>query len=457
MIVLILRVWMMITFPLTDKTESRYGELARVTAEGGYWLMPHMTPNEPFFAKPPLSTWMSSASWIAIGKSEFALRLPSFLMSVMTAGLVLLAARDLNVGRMGLWTSAASLVSSPMFIVSAGTVMTDSCHVACVTAAMFFAWRCLKHPDLRRWRICFWCVLGIATLAKGLATVALIIMPIVVYSVVSGTPMLVARRLWDPLGCLLASVITLSWYLAAERSYPGFLNYFLIGEHFQRFLKGGWKGDRYGQPHQTPMGMIWLYWCVAIGQWIPMFLGEAFRAGRNSIRGHVSHEDRWIWCWILMPLLFFSVSRNIIITYTLTAIPPFALLAARWGENHTGWMRTATPKCVFAFAIIVTAVGTTWLPGKLESLSARELIAEAHAGNPSAQIVVCDCYPFSASFYSRATIRTVAGDEIASACSQEPPDFVIISTDIVDQFNKEIRGKILTSNSEAVLLEIPRE
>ena len=65
--ILLLRLWAMITYPLTDNTEARYGELARVTAEGGYWLMPHMTPDEPFFAKPPLSTWLSASSWKFLG------------------------------------------------------------------------------------------------------------------------------------------------------------------------------------------------------------------------------------------------------------------------------------------------------------------------------------------------------------------------------------------------------
>lgn len=399
-IVLVLRVWMMFVFPLTDQTEARYGELARVTAEGGYWLMPHMTPNEPFFAKPPLSTWMSSACWIIFGRTELALRLPSLIMALVTAGFSLLSARDMKVGPLGLWTAAASLISAPMYVICAGTVMTDSCHAACVMAAMFFAWRSLQNPEACRWRMCFWCVLGVATLAKGLATVALIIMPIAAYSVIAFMPLVVVRRLWDPAGCILAVAITLAWYVSAERSYPGFLNYFLIGEHFQRFLKGGWKGDRYGQPHQTAFGMIWLYWCVAIGQWIPIFIHQMYRTGKNSVQGRVSPEDCWIWCWILVPLLFFSVSRNIIITYTLTAIPPFAVLAARWGEHHTGWMRAAAPKCVFAFAVVVTVVGVMWLPEELEHLSARSLIAEARQKNSSGEIAVCGCYPFSASFYS---------------------------------------------------------
>ncbi|MDP3678405.1 MAG: hypothetical protein Q8R23_04870 [Methylotenera sp.] len=54
--VILLRIISMFSLPLTDTTEARYAELARVTATGHYWLMPHMSPAQPFFAKPPLST-----------------------------------------------------------------------------------------------------------------------------------------------------------------------------------------------------------------------------------------------------------------------------------------------------------------------------------------------------------------------------------------------------------------
>lgn len=41
---------------LADTTEARYGEIAKLTVSNGFWLMPHIDPHTPFFAKPPLST-----------------------------------------------------------------------------------------------------------------------------------------------------------------------------------------------------------------------------------------------------------------------------------------------------------------------------------------------------------------------------------------------------------------
>ena len=47
------RLFLMWLLPLTDNTEARYGEIARLTAQNGFWLMPHVNLGTAFFAKPP--------------------------------------------------------------------------------------------------------------------------------------------------------------------------------------------------------------------------------------------------------------------------------------------------------------------------------------------------------------------------------------------------------------------
>ena len=69
--------------PLTDKTEARYGEIARLMAETGNWIVPQIDYGIPFWAKPPLSTWLSASSSILFGENEFALRLPYLMISIV--------------------------------------------------------------------------------------------------------------------------------------------------------------------------------------------------------------------------------------------------------------------------------------------------------------------------------------------------------------------------------------
>ena len=73
--------------PLMDKTEARYAEIARIMLETNNWITPQIDYGSPFWAKPPLSTWLSAMSMKAFGVNEFAVRLPSLLLCI---GIVLL-------------------------------------------------------------------------------------------------------------------------------------------------------------------------------------------------------------------------------------------------------------------------------------------------------------------------------------------------------------------------------
>ena len=53
----ILRMLFNAVLPLMDKTEARYGEIARIMSETGNWITPQIDYGIPFWAKPPLSTW----------------------------------------------------------------------------------------------------------------------------------------------------------------------------------------------------------------------------------------------------------------------------------------------------------------------------------------------------------------------------------------------------------------
>lgn len=79
------------------------------------------------------------------------------------------------------------------------------------------------------------------------------------------------ENVWNSLpwikGALLMLALSLPWYLLAERQTPGFLHYFIVGEHFQRFTVKGWQGDLYGSGHASPLGTIWLYGLTMFLPW----------------------------------------------------------------------------------------------------------------------------------------------------------------------------------------------
>jgi 4-amino-4-deoxy-L-arabinose transferase-like glycosyltransferase len=400
------RCWLMWAAPLADTTEARYGELARQTVTHGYWLMPHMDAATPFFAKPPLSTWSSAAFMTVFGISEFAARLPSLLLCALTVWIAMAFAGRLNMTRR--WLVAPVLATSPLFYVTAGTVMTDAMQMTIIFAAQYFAWRALDPAQPgreagRRWRLAFWAMIGLGALAKGLATWALIGMPLVVYAVWQRQVRESLMRLLDAGGIALALAICVPWYVAAERAYPGFLRYFIVGEHFARFLEPGWTGDRYGTAHRQPIGAIWFFWATAILPWLGVFFSRLALLWQRNAAPAAPHAalNRYLWSAILTPLLFFTFSRNIIWTYALTAIPPFAVLAAQWLQHATLARQKTIAGAALAWSLVLLACAPL-LVRQVDKQSDRLLAQAYQRVAPPGSVLEYRCKPqFSSAFYGR--------------------------------------------------------
>lgn len=412
-LLLVLRIALMSLLPLADTTEARYGEIARLTLDHGFWLMPHIEINLPFFAKPPLSAWTSAASMYLLGDSEFSARLPSLIMAIATGWVAMAFGAQLGLKRS--WLVFPVLAVSPLFIICAGTVMTDSAQGLIISAALYFAWRAIGTPQQEggRWRMAFWTMIGLGALCKGLANWALIGMPIMLFAAVERKPREIFCQIFDWKGILLASVICIPWYLTAEYYYPGFLNYFIVGEHFSRFLVPGWKGDRYGIAHQQPLGMIWIYWAAAILPWLAIFAKQlgVLLFGKGSRR---SSLEKYLWCAILAPLLFFSFAHNIIWTYGLTALIPFSVLAARWLEEASDRVLQSLSWAMLVFCVVIAALFPTIIRN-VSGNSDRDLFSAFKKSAPaSAELIYLTKPTHSAHFYARARLLNATGQTFAA-------------------------------------------
>lgn len=323
--VLAARLLTMALYPVMDSTEARYAEISRIMAVSGEWLMPQVEPGVPFWGKPPLFAWLTAAAFKAFGTSEFAARLPHFLAALATLWLVtVVAAREATSGPRVL--PAVVLASMPLFYVCAGAVMTESVLLLSTTLAMTGFWLCTQHGR-RSWGLALFAGLGLGMLAKGPVAPLMALLPITMWLLVSRNWAALGRLPWLA-GVPLALALFLPWYLAAEVRSPGFLSYFLVGEHLLRFIQPGWAGDLYGNAHAEPRGMIWLFWFQATAAWGLMAVVALVRIARR-VPGRRLFSDPWgryLLCWIVAPLLFFSFATNILWTYVITGLPALALL-----------------------------------------------------------------------------------------------------------------------------------
>jgi 4-amino-4-deoxy-L-arabinose transferase-like glycosyltransferase len=316
-------------YPLYDPSEARYAEMARKMLESGNWVTPMIDYGVPFWGKPPLTIWLSAISLGLTGINDFSVRFPSLFLGIAIGWIVFYLAktqRDLNYAL----SSVLALVSSVLFFVMSGTVAMDQCLSFGITLALASFWLALR-GEQRFWGYVFFIGLSIGLMAKG---------PIAL--VLSGTCIglwtLFTRRwldIWKAIpwfsGTLLMLCICVPWYLLAEQRTPGFLEYFFIGEHWKRFTESGWKGDLYGVGRAHPRGMIWVFWLLGGFPWVLLILKRLATATYRREAARQIFKDDWLlYCllWMLAPLLFFTLSANVIWTYVLPGLPGLALLVA---------------------------------------------------------------------------------------------------------------------------------
>ncbi len=366
-------------YPLMDNTESRYAEIGRVMASTGDWITPRLTDGRPFWAKPPLSTWLTAASLKTFGVNEFAARFPYFLLAGALLFLTFKLAEKLT-DRRTAWLSVAILGTSALLFISAGAVMTDMAMVLGTTLTFVGFWRSQSEKSTL-WGMAAFFGAGLALLGKGPVGLVLLGLPILAWCAL--------RRDFHPLGKLpwllgvpILCLTALPWYFLAEKKTPGFLNYFLIGEHVMRFIKPGWTGDLYGTAHVQPKGMIWLYGLGAALPWSFVALFQAIKQ-RESLKSKIKSPDvLYLVCWALTPLIFFTLSGNILYTYVLPGLPAFAILLAHGlRRNSERAARGAALTALVTGILIFVALGLL-NAGKIPISSDRALI---RAARPTAQ------------------------------------------------------------------------
>ncbi|MGC4047469.1 MAG: glycosyltransferase family 39 protein [Armatimonas sp.] len=379
-------------YPLMDNTESRYAEIGRVMAATGDWITPSLTDGRAFWAKPPLSTWLTAASIKAFGVNEFAARFPYFLLAIGLLLLTFSLARAL-MDRTRAWLATAILGTTALFFICAGAVMTDMAMVLGTTLAFVGFWRCQSEERNKLWGIAAFFGAGLSLLGKGPVGIVLLGLPIFAWCAVHRDFRPLLRLPWAA-GVPVLLLTAVPWYAIAERKTPGFLNYFIVGEHIQRFINPGWKGDLYGTAHVQPKGMIWAYGLADALPWSVVALlgaGRFFRAFRRP-------EVSYLVCWALTPLVFFTLSGNILYTYVLPGLPAFAILLTLGIRRPDRAALGAVAAAVITGVLIVAGV-IALNSGKLRSPSDKALIQTAKPSESNPLLYLQEP-PNSAWFYS---------------------------------------------------------
>ena len=310
-------------YPILDKSEARYAYISELMVQTGNWVTPFIDQGVPFWAKPILSFWLTSASLTLFGLNAFASRLPDFLICVAVGWLVFVLGRDQSDQKFGL-AAACVFASTSLAFYFGGTVLPDPALMLGVTLVMTSFWKSVCRPDShsRLWGYLFFVGVAVGVLAKGPIGAILPGISIVVWTTMHREWTSIWRRLPWVTGIGLALVLVIPWYALAEYRTPGFLRYFIIGEHFERFLVPHWAGDLYGAGRPRPRGTIWLFGLIAGLPWSVAIFFVLFRRGRHALfQKDVLKEvlnNRWVSYLFLWLLARSHCSRLQQMSYSLT-------------------------------------------------------------------------------------------------------------------------------------------
>lgn len=391
----VLRLVTLSAYPLADTTEARYAEIARLMVVSGDWITPQIEMGVPFWAKPPLSIWLTAASFKVLGVNEFAARLPAFLLTLLTAILIFKVGQKFLSKDSGIAAGGIFLTSVLGFIV-AGAVQTDASLLVATTISML-AFFMAAHEPHSSWRYVFFVGLAIGLLAKGPIALVLTGIPILIWSLWFKNLRWLLRALPWISGTLIVLTIAGPWYWLAETRTPGFLSYYILGEHWLRFVESGWQGDLYGNAHAHPWGSIWLYGIAAAMPWTVVALFATARSIRSRIyRSSVHPVTAFLLLWMLTPLVFFTFAGNILPTYVLPGLPAFALLLGDWlAKQSWPYVRLGWIIPVFVFAAFASHSFD-----RIGQKSERDLVAYHAATSSASGLHYYRKRPYSASFYS---------------------------------------------------------
>ncbi len=310
-------------YALLDPDEGRNAEVAREMATTGDYVLPHIN-GLPYLDKPILYFAVGAVSIRLLGPNGFAARLPSLLFTLATIALVGWFAQRLFGGRAGI-TAATATAATPFTLAYARIVIFDSALTFFVVLALVSLYLAIdeggkaeRRKGGKGWTSLAWVAMAFGVLTKGPIA---IVLPLLV-----AVPFAVRYRAWraliDPVAILLFVAIVAPWVVAVSLRIPDFLEYSLVTETLRRF----------STTELERTGPIWYFLSIFPAAALPWSLVLA-GAGRSGSRyrekdGRMDRRILFLLLWIVLPILFFSLSQSKRPQYILPLIPAVALLVA---------------------------------------------------------------------------------------------------------------------------------
>jgi 4-amino-4-deoxy-L-arabinose transferase-like glycosyltransferase len=322
---LMLYIWGLGDVPFYTKGEPREATVVWEIYVNHERILPlrngHIIPS-----KPPLFHWLGTVvCYLAGGINEFAIRFPSAALA--TVGVLLTYGAGVL-----LWGVEAGVVAAIVVATSfewsraATTARVDMTLTVCMVAAFLFFLFLYRRGTVRFIdMLCFYCLLGLATLAKGPVGTMLPGLTILIFLSVRHDVAFL-RQLHVIFGGILVLLIAGSWYALAlwQGGYDFFMKQ-IVFENLQRFFTSD-------TGHTHPFYYFLPNLFLGMAPWsffFPPLLMYLYQQRKTwSEKNYL-----YLIVWTITVFLFYSVAKSKRSVYILPIYPAVALLLGAWWQE----------------------------------------------------------------------------------------------------------------------------
>ena len=331
------------SFGLLGADEPRYAQIAREMLARRDFI----TPNPPgeTMARKACPVLLAGGAGLSCGAgtppagdgvTDQAARLPAAFDAALLIVAVYLFLRRF---RPGSQMDGALITAGCAGMIGFARAASTDMPLAAMFSVALLGWYAWYESRRRLPLALFYIFLALATLAKGPVALFFALVILLLFAALKRDGRILLRTLWAP-GIFLFLLIALPWYLAVQMRNPDFFRVFILQHNLARF-----SHDVYHHPQP-----FWFYLpvlCLGLMPWtlwLALAVLEKLRLAWSEGMEAFAHPDDsrglFLLLWLLVPVLFFSLSQSKLPGYILPSIPAGALLvseylAARRGDEAT--------------------------------------------------------------------------------------------------------------------------
>ncbi|HVO80238.1 MAG TPA: glycosyltransferase family 39 protein [Terriglobales bacterium] len=317
-------------FGLIGADEPRYAQVAREMLARRDWITPTLG-GKPWLEKPALYYWQAMLAFRWFGVSDWAARLPSALDATLMVVAVYLFLRRF---RPGCQLDGALMTASAAGVIGFARAASMDMPLAAAFTIALLAWYAWYESRSKSYLILFYLFTALGMLAKGPVAPLLVAFVIALFAVAKGEYRLVWQTSWIP-GVAVFCAVALPWYIAVQIRNPEFFRVFILEHNLERFGINLYH-------HKAP---FWYYLPVVLLGLVPWVvfilaaLAECLRAWWVEKREFLQSEDAltaFLVVWLVVPILFFSLSESKLPGYVVPVLPAGTLLLSEYVRRRLG-------------------------------------------------------------------------------------------------------------------------